>query len=167
MPRELSTRRRRAALVLGAVVLLGACGGGEAPSGPPTTGGEGAWGPLAVIPPAEASGEALIEGTLRVTPECVLLDERGEDVLLIWPADRTRWNAPSRTISFTTGEGRTVTLSDGDPVAFGGGGSGVEEGGRPPAEFLAATEWVAEPRASCVTDTRWFIDEVVEAPDGA
>lgn len=128
----------------------------------PAGGGvERTWGPLAVVPGAGGE-EALIEGSLRVGDRCVLLDERGEDVLLIWPADRTRWDADSGTITFESTGGEIVTLGDGDHVAFGGGGSSVEEGGQSAGEFVAGLDWVSPPAPECVLETRWFVNELVE-----
>ena len=47
-------------------------------------------------------------------------------------------------------------------VSFGGGGTSVEEGGRPAQDFLSEIDWVAEPDFSCVADTRWFIGDLIE-----
>lgn len=170
--RGFSQRRHltRVALVITTLVVT-ACGGGRGGSNEAadaaTTGDDRSWGPLAIVPPPEASGQALIAGTLKVTDECLLLDERGEDVLLVWPADRTRWNPESKTISFETSDGRTVTLADGDEVAFGGGGSSVEEDGLSAEDFVAGVEWVSEPAPSCVMDTRWFVGDDADRPNNA
>jgi len=119
------------------------------------------WGPLAVVP-GPGGEESLIEGSLRVGDQCVLLDERGEDVLLIWPADRTRWDADSETITFESTTGEIVTLGDGDHVAFGGGGSSVEEGGQSAGAFVAGLDWVSPPAPECMVDTRWFVNELAK-----
>jgi hypothetical protein len=107
---------------------------------------------------------ALIEGVLVVTDQCVLLDERGEDVLLAWPADRTSWDPDSKTISFETTDGEAITLRAGDRVSFGGGGSNIEEDGQTAEDFVASLDWVAEPSRSCVVDTRWFVGELASGP---
>jgi hypothetical protein len=117
------------------------------------------WGPLAVVPAPAGFGEALIQGTLQVTEECVFLDEQGENVILVWPADRTTWNAETRTITFENLDGETVTLGAGDEVGMSGGGSAVNEDGVPNEEWAAGIDWVSPPAASCLTDTRWFVAE--------
>ena len=121
--------------------------------------GERPWGPLAVVQGAGGE-EALIAGSLQVGDRCVLLDERGTDVLLIWPADRTGWDAESETITFESTTGEVVILGDGDHVALGGGGSSVEEDGLSAGEFVAGLDWVSLPAPECVVDTRWFVNEL-------
>ena len=93
---------------------------------------------------------------------CVILDERGDDALLVWPSDRTSWNAETGDVTFESTSGEIVELVDGDTVSFGGGGTSEQEGGLPPDEFLASIDWVSEPAISCVTDTRWFVGDYVE-----
>ena len=123
---------------------------------------EGVWGPLAVVSSGDGSDAALIAGTIRVSNGCVLLDEQGSDVLLVWPADRTSWDPVNEVVSIESLEGTTVELRDGDSVTFGGGGSSAAEGGQSAGEFLASVSWISEPELSCVTETRWFIGEVVD-----
>jgi hypothetical protein len=120
------------------------------------------WGPLSVVAGAGSGDEALIQGTLRITDDCVLLNEQGDDVLLVWPADRTTWMPETGTISFERNDGQTVPLADGDEVTFGGGGSSVDEGGMEAEDWVASLEWVSEPPSACVTDTRWSIGDAVE-----
>ncbi len=120
-------------------------------------------GPLAVVLPAEGSDGALIQGTLRITNECVLLDERGDEVLLVWPGDRASWDPDTRTIAFQAGDG-VVTLADGDEVTFGGGGSSADEGGLRSEDWVATVPWVSEPDPACLRDIRWFIGELVDLP---
>lgn len=141
-----------------AALLLTACGGAEDQADAP---GPEPWGPLAVVPPSEAGDGALIEGVLKVTEECVLLDERGDDVLLVWPADRVGWDAEAETVTFESAGGEVVILSHGDRVAFGGGGSSQQEGGQSAEQFVEGLEWVSPPDAACVVDTRWFVYDIV------
>lgn len=159
----------RVALLVTGLVMSAACGGGQGrlpgPTDPAISDAKRSWGPLAVVPPPEGSGTALIAGTLKVTEECVLLDERGEDVLLVWPADRTHWNPESRTIAFETSDGQMLTLSDGQEVKIGGGGSSMEEGGLSAEAFVTGLNWVSGPQRSCVTDGRWFVADVVGTGD--
>lgn len=52
------------------------------------------------MPPPNAVMEALTTGTLRITDECVFLEEPGGNVaLLVCPADRTTWNADEQAIT--------------------------------------------------------------------
>jgi hypothetical protein len=95
----------------------------------------------------------------------VLLDEQGDDVLLVWPQNRTIWTPEGATVSFLLGEGQWVTFTDGDRVTFGGGGSSVNEGGLAADDWVASIVWVAEPDPACVTDTRWFVGAVVDLPE--
>jgi hypothetical protein len=163
-------RRAGVAVVLAAALVAAACGddtdeAGTAGAPDPTVSNPGQpWGPLSVVPGAGSGGEALIQGTLRITDDCVFLDEQGDDVLLVWPADRTTWTPETRTISFERTDGQAVPLADGDEVTFGGGGSSVDEGGMEPEDWVAAIEWVSEPPSACVTDTRWSIGDLVDQP---
>ena len=120
------------------------------------------WGPLAVM---EMSGgmDALTTGLLRVTDRCVLLETAGgESELLVWPADRTRWDEATGTIQFTNPPvGDEFTLRDGQPVSLGGGGDRTDEGGVTAAEWMASIDWVAEPDPSCPMDIRWYVSSVV------
>lgn len=143
-------------LIATTLALVTACG-----SAAPTN-GSAELGPLAVVPGSEAGDGALIRGRLQIDDRCVLLDEQGEDVLLVWPADRTAWNADDGTVTFVRNNGQATSLKDGDQVSFGGGGSSREEDGLAADEFLAGIDWVAEPAADCVMDTRWFVYELVD-----
>lgn len=151
-----------AGALLAAALLLTACGGaGDEPAVSTSRSGDEPWGPLAVVPPSDAGDGALIEGVLQVTEECVLLDERGNDVLLVWPADRVGWDAGAETVTFESTRGEVVTLGDGDRVAFGGGGSSLGEGGQSGEQFVEGVEWVSQPDAGCVVDTRWFVYDIL------
>lgn len=115
------------------------------------------WGPLAVIPPQAGMDLARTEGTLRITNECVFLDARGGPVLLMWPADRVRWDPLTGAIVFLNVDGATVSVGDGSAVALGGGGDSNEESGTTTAEWLAKTLWVARPAATCPLEVRWSV----------
>lgn len=156
--------RLRGVAVSAGVVLAASCGA-DASDAPAGTGAspdaDGAWGPLAVIEAAGGGDEALISGTLQVDEGCVLLDEGGKTVLLLWPSAATAWDSSTATVSLVTSDGQRVALEDGDSVTFSGGGSSVAEGGAAAEDFLASTEWVQAPSADCVTDTRWFVNDLV------
>jgi len=146
-----------------AAVVLAVLIGQALWTGPGPTGiGSAGRGPLAVM---EMSGgmDALNTGVLRITDRCVLLETAGgESELLVWPADRTRWDDATRTIRFTNPPaGDEFTLQDGQSVSLGGGGDGTDEGGVTPAEWVASIDWVAAPDPSCPMDIRWYVSSVV------
>ena len=115
------------------------------------------WGALAVVPPQGGADTARNEGTLGITETCVVLVTRGGPVVLVWPADRTTWNAEERSITFANYDGSTVTASDGAYVVVGGSGDSNEESGMTTEAWLARTEWVARPDASCPLEARWWV----------
>ena len=157
--RRMSIRGRGVA-VSAAVVLAVACGGdaSDGPAGTSASPDAGAdWGPLAVVAAPEGGDDALISGTLEIDDRCVLLDEGGGAVLLVWPSATTTWDSSTSAVSIATPDGQRVALEDGDTATFSGGGSSVAEGGSSVEEFLASTEWVQAPSPGCVTDTRWFV----------
>lgn len=167
--RRLDQRRgrwwRRLVLVpMAALLVLAVAVGGAllASPGGDRSGEPQPWGPLAVM---EMSGgmDALTTGVLRVTDRCVLLETAGgESELLVWPADRTRWDEATGTIRFTNPPvGDEFTLRDGQPVSFGGGGDSTAEGGVSGAEWAASVDWIAAPDPSCPMEIRWFVSSVV------
>ena len=117
------------------------------------------WGPLAVAN-AQGGGDALIHGTIEIRDDCVLLDEQGEEVLLVWPADRTRWDPASGSITVEDFDGTQNTFSDASQVVMGGGGSSLIEGGQNSEEWVSSIDWVRRPSDNCLRDTRWFVTEV-------
>jgi hypothetical protein len=140
--------------IVALALVLAGCG--------PATDGNSArdWGPLAVDDSQEA-GEALMRGTINITDDCVILDEEsGGEVLLVWPADRTRWDPSSRSITVQNFNGALNTFSDGNHLLIGGGASSAHEGGQSSSEWIASIEWVAEPRDACLRDVRWFVGEI-------
>lgn len=162
--RRRQDRLRDAALVAMSTLILVACG--DATKQTTVTSPEAAvgdrtgWGPLAVVSAEQGGDGALIEGVLNIDDACVLLDERGDDVLLIWPDELTTWDGESQTIMFESASGEVVAFHDGDQVSFGGGGSSLAEDGRSSEEFVGSIEWVSEPKARCLVGTRWFINEL-------
>lgn len=122
----------------------------------------GTWGPLAVVPPSSRVMEALATGTLRVTDACAFLEKPGGDLmLLVWPADRTTWNANAHAITLENLDGSRVTFHDGDRVSLGGGGGNVAESGTTGKEWVRRTHWVASPAPSCPIDAWWYVGEAV------
>lgn len=117
------------------------------------------WGPLAV---AEFGGgdDALISGTIQITDRCVLLDEGGDAVLLVWPHEGTTWDSEEMAVELVGRSGERAVLQDGDQVSFGGGGSSVDEDGTTASDFLESVTWIAEPHRECVSDVRWFVGDL-------
>jgi hypothetical protein len=116
------------------------------------------WGPLAVISPQGGGGEARTEGTLSLEGDCLRLERPGDPTTLVWPADRTSWDADSRTVHFDTSDGETVTIGDGDYIVMSGGSTG--EG-----EWASRIDWVAPPADECLADEGWFITDAEVSSD--
>ena len=126
-------------------------------------GGTVDWGPLAVVP-STGGDQALNTGVLRITERCAFLETAGgESELLVWPADRTRWDPANESIVFSGFDGRQVTLADGVEVSFGGGGDGTAESEVSGPEWATSVDWMAPPDASCPMEIRWYVGEVVSA----
>lgn len=118
------------------------------------------WGPLAVSESGHG-GRALIAGTVRITEQCVLLEEQGDETaLLVWPSAQTNWDGEDMAVEFVSRSGQPTAFRDGDPAVFGGGASSETEGGQTIDEFLASVSWVSQPDRECVGDIRWFISDV-------
>jgi hypothetical protein len=86
-------------------------------------------------------------GILRITDRCTFLERDGERKLLVWPADRTRWNPGDRSIAFETRAGQVAIMRDGDEVVLGGGAS------------TAQLNWVVGPAAECLLGIRWEVSD--------
>jgi hypothetical protein len=123
----------------------------------PSDASGGKWGPLAVVPPQDGSDTARTEGTLRITDACVFLVTPDGPTMLVWPADRTIWDAQVSSITFTNFDGSTVSAGDGTAVVLGGSGDSSDESGTTSQEWLAATPWVAPPAASCPVESWWWV----------
>lgn len=135
-------------LVLGISCLLAvACGAvGDA------LGGSDEWGPLAVV--AEPMGDReLVAGTLEVSDECVILDERGHRRYLVaWPSDASSWEGGSRGIDFDSPSGGQLTVHDTNRVSVTG--AEVAE--------LSSVEWVNSPGSGCGADTVFVVSDVTD-----
>lgn len=148
--------------IAAAGVWLGLPRGGGSPGAGASAASTDIWGPLAVVPASSGFGEALATGTLHITETCAFLEEAGDDLaMLVWPAGRTTWDQDKRSITLENLDGSALSMRDGDRVSLGGGGDSVTEGGVSGEEWVARTEWVARPAATCPMDARWFVGEVV------
>lgn len=155
-----------AAAVAGVLVVALLASALQRPEGPgPGVGGE--WGPLAVVAPSAGQMDALAVGTLHISPDCVVLEEaENQMTMLVWPADRTSWDAATRSITFVTFAGQRVTLADGDTVTFGGGGDSTDESGISGEAWRNGMEWIAPPADGCPLESRWSVGDVVTPTDG-
>lgn len=166
-------KRDRIVLVAGLVAIAAACAPVVDPSGSPTRPASAVvssqiapttaptaadtWGPLAVVPPQGGSDGARAEGILTVTESCVVIVTAGEPTLLLWPADRSVWDADQQVVRFTNIDGSTVAAGDGSPVFVGGSGDNNEEFGSTTQEWLASTTWVKPPGEACPLEERWWV----------
>lgn len=109
------------------------------------------WGPLAVLSGPPNDEEALIAGSLHIGENCVTLEAGADEMVLLgWPSEGTSWDPQSRVIEYSAGN-RTVELSHGEEVSFGGGS-------RSAAEWIDSVDgWASEPDPSCPTDWGWFV----------
>jgi len=104
--------------------------------------------------------DALMYGELVITNNCVLVNEQGDEVLLLWPKDATGWDAATQAILYESSDGIIHELRDGDQLKLGGGGDSVDESGFDKEAFLASTDWISAPDVSCFRDIVWEISDV-------
>ena len=123
---------------------------------------ESSWGPLAVLDldPDADSMQAGAEGTIRITDECVFLNQNGRDALLLWDDNRVQWDAESSQITHRNHDGATLVISDGDQLLVGGGSASQEFD-------PVVTAWASEPAEACLTNGAWVVGETYTAPEGS
>ena len=104
------------------------------------------WGPMAVLdaPDGAPHGQAAATGVVRITEECVFLEQNGRSVLLIWDGSRVSWDAETSTISHRNDDGTVFVVSDGMEVEVGGGSA---QGF--PVLYLERADWLSAPRDAC------------------
>lgn len=117
------------------------------------------WGPMAVALPPHNMHEALLEGVLRITAECIYLEPRGElrDTLLVWPNDRSAWRADVGGVQFANPDGEVV-LVDGDRISLSGSGAAMTE----PDEWIGTINWLSRPDPSCPLNAYWELNLVTK-----
>ena len=128
----------------------------SAPS-PIATSNDLSWGPLAVIVGGDGTDLVAAEGTLRITATCVLLDQGGALLLVVWPSNRVQWEPDSQTVAFMNLDGNVVRLLDGIHVTLVGGGGSVAESGVSPEVWMQSMQWVAPPEPGCLLDEYWVV----------
>lgn len=120
------------------------------------------WGPLTVQGPPEMNMDAAISGRLSITNSCVLLIAPPDDeILLVWPAERTSWDEQLRTITVVNRDESVVTLRDGMSLRLGGGGFSEAESDLTMVEWLRQRR-VGAPDARCIPGEAWIVADVIE-----
>lgn len=148
-------RSERLSLFAAGLCLLVACGadGGQGGAREPDV-----WGPMSVV--AEPMGdEELVAGTLEVSSDCVILDERGHRRFVVaWPAASSSWLEESHAVDFDSPTGDRLRLHDTYRVSITG--TAVPES--------SSVEWVNQPRSTCGADEvliAWDVTDVVVPSD--
>jgi len=137
----------------------------QAPAPVSTPASSPGWGPIAVVPAQGGTDTARTEGTLHLTETCTFVATANDQTLLLWPEDRTTWDARTGTITFANEDGSVAIVGDSSVVAIGGSGDSLEESGATVEQWLDRTPWVARPDASCSLERFWFVGDV-RGPSG-
>jgi hypothetical protein len=117
---------------------------------------------LAVLdmPEGAAHGQALFPGVLRVTDDCVFLEQNGRNVLLIWDPHRVRWDAFRTQINHRNDNGAAVTVADGAKIEIGGGGAQDF-----PEPYIERAAWLSEPNDACLAGGAIVVGGVTTVDD--
>lgn len=87
-------------------------------------------------------------GTLNISPGCVLLVlDNQKTILLVWP-EPTSWNESSQAIEFVGVRGEQMTLHNGDKII---------PGGMTPIE---QPQYVSSPDPSCQADETFIVNSL-------
>jgi len=100
----------------------------------------------------------LATGAIRITEDCVTLSVGDASFLIVWPSDRTSWNASRRSVIFANRDA-FVEVVDGQRVGLGGGGTDGRAH-RFGAGWVEATQWINKPHSTCPTDDPYWVNEV-------
>jgi hypothetical protein len=117
-------------------------------------------GPLALILSTEGGDTARSEGSLDLAGSCATLHSTGEIALLVWPIDRTSWNADDGSVAFRNSDGSPTVARNGDLVVVGGSGESFEEAGITLQEWEAQQRWAISPSGQCRADAYWVVDDL-------
>ncbi|WP_137844817.1 hypothetical protein [Microbacterium sp. 2FI] len=77
-------------------------------------------GPVAFAPESEGAGDALFTGTLRITEECLTVDDGTHVVIPVFPAFEARYDDGVLTFGSEYQDGDEITLGGGEAAADGG-----------------------------------------------
>lgn len=126
-----------------------------------TSGGDGKWGPLAVIDQANASAVNMASGgtgSLVVNDGCVFLRVgESREVTLFWRSGQVAWDAEAENVVFRDAREGELRLADGVTVSIGGSG---------PYKSTPDFKWLARPAESC-PKTGFEVHSVVPAAQPA
>lgn len=144
---ERVTTSRRGAARLAAALALGLAG--TACGDDPDARSIGDPGPLALHDGSLSGQEALLEGVLLITEKCVFVEVpgAGQRWLVAWPAANVSWDGEA--VVFDSPDHGQVVLADGQRISIGGGATSEDEAGITFDEWVARSDWVAEPHPSC------------------
>jgi hypothetical protein len=117
--------------------------------------GSGSVMPLAVER-TDLGMEGLAHGTLTIEGPCTRVVAGRDRFVLVWPEQRTRWDAVTAEIVFTSRDGVAKRMRSGAEVALGGGAINDTDG---PA--YTQVDWVVRPAPQCDTPTRFHVSSVV------
>lgn len=125
------------------------------------------WGPLAVSRLSLGGDAALTSGTLRISDDCVMLEDAYESAtLLVWPPAQATWDASVRRIWFQNRNGRVIDLGDGQRVSLGGSGMNIGDSASGEATtwdaWVTGIEWEAEPDPACSADAYWWVGQAAD-----
>ena len=137
-------------MIAGLGLIAVACGAEGGQVGAPGKSHE--WGPRGVV--AEPMGDdRLVAGTLEVSSDCTILDERGHQrFVLAWPAASSSWVEGSNAVAFDSSTGDRLTLRDTYRVTMTG--TAVAES--------SSVEWVNSPDSACVADDVFIASDVTD-----
>jgi hypothetical protein len=115
---------------------------------------------LAIVLDPPGGDEARMEGVVRMSDACVVLERAdGTSALLVWPEGymaETRWDPESRRIEFRNWSAESpVDISDGRSVMLIGSGPDPI-----PQDWTESFEWIATPDPSCPADSYFVISDV-------
>jgi hypothetical protein len=114
------------------------------------------YGPLALVAPSDSRTLAGgLEGPVRIGDNCVIVDAKKDDAVLVFHGEDVRWNQEERSITYRSikPSATPITIKDGEIFRFGGlWGTRFHEG------FVV----IASPRAECPATT--LVVDFVEFP---
>lgn len=126
----------------------------------------GDWGPLAVSQTAVGGDLVRVEGTIRQTDYCLVLEvASGDEYLLVWWKGNTRWDATNKLARYQGVDGWIREVRSGSAVVLSGSGElfTSAEGSLeavPWDAWVARFEWAAAPSPDCGVVGAWVVSDV-------